>query len=55
VQGEDVSVEEQSKALTILKRLIVAWPVLALPFIPAIGKAVGGFVFLTVVAHAALQ
>jgi hypothetical protein len=50
-----LSVEERSKALTTLKRLIVAWPVLALPFVPAIGKAIGGFVFWAVVAHTALQ
>jgi hypothetical protein len=50
-----MTVREQSKALTTLKRLIAGWPVLALPFVPAVGKAIGGFIFWAVVAHTALQ
>jgi hypothetical protein len=55
VQDEDLIVQQHSTTLTTLKRLAAAWPLLALPFVPAIGKAVGGFVFCAVVAHTALQ
>jgi hypothetical protein len=48
-------VEEQSKALTTVKRLAAAWPVLALPFVPAIGKAIGGLVFWAALVHIAPQ
>ena len=38
--------DEDSKALRTVKRLSVALPLLALPFVPAIGKIVGGLVFV---------
>jgi hypothetical protein len=44
-----------SKALLTLKRLATAWPILALPAIPMIGKAIAAGVLWMALAHTALQ
>jgi len=55
VQDEDVTVNAESKTLRTFKRLATAWPVLVLPFMPAIGKAIAGLVLWSALAHTALQ
>lgn len=55
MQGEDMTMEKESKALRTFRRLAATWPVLALPFVPSIGKAVAGFVLRAALAHIALQ
>lgn len=44
-----------TKALLTLKRLATAWPILALPVIPMIGKAIASVVLWAALAHTALQ
>jgi hypothetical protein len=44
-----------SKALLTLKRLAMAWPILVLPAVPMIGKAIADVVLWAAVAHTALQ
>lgn len=47
--------DDDSKALRTVKRLSVALPLLALPFVPAIGKIVGGFLFVMYLPQVSLQ
>ena len=47
--------DEDSKALKFLKRIIVAWPLLLLPFVPAMGKAVASLILMSSVYNAAMQ
>jgi hypothetical protein len=37
---------EDSKALIVLKRVGVSWPLVMLPFVPAIGKIIAGFIIM---------
>ena len=55
MQGEDLIVSAESKTLRTFRRLAVALPVLALPFVPAVGKAIAGIVLWAALAHTALQ
>ncbi len=47
--------DEDSKALTTLKRIIVAWPLLMLPFVPAMGKAIAGLILMASIYNGAVQ
>ena len=47
--------DEDSKALKTLKRIIVAWPLLLLPFVPAMGKAIAGLILMSSIYNAAMQ
>lgn len=55
MQDEDLIVIEESKALRTLKRVGIVWPLLALPFVPAAGKAIAGLIVAMALQHGVMQ